>query len=247
MFPKIAYLTIDDAPSATFESKVAFLQARGIPAVLFCEGRYLEARPQQAITAIQQGFILGNHAYNHPHFSDLSLLECQDQIARTDALLEHLYQASGVARPASFFRFPYGDKGGLKYSEVLEPYTGEGARRKASLQAFLCSLGYSQPAFKAVTYPHIRAAGLLDDIDWYWTYDVMEWSINASEHEYGIDSLEKVFERMDENVPVSGRGLNDFTSAEIMLIHDHDDTAGCFEPILNRLLAKGIVFVNPLA
>ena len=39
-----AYLTIDDAPSENFEEKVEFLEGKNIPAIFFCEGRYIEKR-----------------------------------------------------------------------------------------------------------------------------------------------------------------------------------------------------------
>jgi len=49
----------------------------------------LEQRPNLAIRAIQKGFVLGNHAYSHPHFSDLEFDECFAQIRRTDEIIEH--------------------------------------------------------------------------------------------------------------------------------------------------------------
>ena len=104
MAAKTAYLTIDDAPSPKMGEKVDYLLRKGIPAVWFCEGRYLEQRPEAAMDAIRNGFILGNHAYDHPRFSGLKLDECFDQIRRTDGLIESLYCRCGVKRPARWFR-----------------------------------------------------------------------------------------------------------------------------------------------
>jgi peptidoglycan/xylan/chitin deacetylase (PgdA/CDA1 family) len=243
---KIAYLTIDDAPSQSFKQKAGYLSMKGIPAVFFCLGALLEERPDQAIDAIQKGFILGNHSYDHPFFSDLSLVQCCEQIRRTDEIIERLYQAARVKRQAKYFRFPYGDKGGLKYSEVLDPYDAEGAARKAAIQAFLTQSGYSQPRFERITYAYYRNAGLLEDVDWYWTYDVMEWSIFTEPHEHGIDSLEKVFERMEENEPEGCRGLNYFSSEDILLLHDQPESDDLFVPIVERLLSRGIAFRSTL-
>lgn len=198
-----------------------------------------------AIRAIRNGFILGNHAYNHPYFSDLEIDECFAQIRRTDEIIEALYERAGVQRPMKSFRFPYGDKGGLRYSEVFKPYSETGRERKQALQTYLHQLGYTQPVWDQITYRYYRASGLQDDIDWYWTYDVMEWSIFADEHQFGIDSLEKVLARMDEDEPEGCRGLNYGGSAEIVLMHDHVDTAIYFEPLVERLLEKGLVFVLP--
>jgi peptidoglycan/xylan/chitin deacetylase (PgdA/CDA1 family) len=218
---KIAYLTIDDAPSEDFRNKVDYLASKRISAVFFCIGKLLDKRREDVIYAIKRGFIIGNHSYDHPKFSDLPLKECYEQIRKTDGLIDEIYKKAGVKRPAKFFRFPFGDKGGL---------------RKDKIQAFLRKLGYTQPKFEGITYEYYRKEGLLDDVDWYWTYDCME---------YAIDSLEKVYERMDENVPEGCRGLNYADSEEIILIHDMSKTIHMFKPIIDRLITKGIKFKLP--
>ncbi len=245
MTSKAAYLTIDDAPSPAMSAKVDCLSARGIPTVWFCQGTHLEQRPEEALYAIGKGFVLGNHAYDHPYFSDLSLAEGLEQIRRTDEILDGLYRRAGVKRPAKYFRFPYGDKGGGTYSEVLEPYSASGLERKQALQAYLRHLGYTQPRLEAVTYRYFRDAGLHNDVDWYWTYDAMEWTVFTAEPEFGISSLEKVLARMDEDEPEGRRGLNDPRSAEIVLVHDHLNTTAFFEPIIARLVEKGLAFASP--
>jgi peptidoglycan/xylan/chitin deacetylase (PgdA/CDA1 family) len=138
--------------------KLDHLLARAVPAVWFCTGTLLEARPQAAIRAIRAGHILGNHAYEHPYFSDCGLEECYRQIEKADEVIEHVYREAGVVRPAKYFRFPHGDKGGLKHAEVLEPYSGAGARRKEAIQNCLRSLGYSRPDWSEVVYAWYRAA-----------------------------------------------------------------------------------------
>jgi len=235
MVRKIAYLTIDDAPSEDMKEKVDFLVSKRIPAIWFCIGNFLEKRSEYAIHAIEKGFIIGNHSYGHLHFSKLSLTQCFEEIQKTDRIIDEIYRKAGVKRLARFFRFPFGDKGGLKYDKV----------RKEKIQAFLKSLGYMQPKFENITYRYYREAGRLDDIDWYWTYDVMEWAIFKKEHSSGIDSLEKVYERMNEDVSEGCRGLNNPSSEDIILIHDHLKTAPMFKPIIERLLAKGVIFKLP--
>jgi len=231
MVKKVAYLTIDDGPSKDFKEKVDFLLSKNIPAIFFCRGDFLEQRPDAVIYAIKKGFIIGNHSYSHRTFSDLTLEQCFEEIQKTDKIIDNLYKKAGVKRPAKFFRFPHGDKGALNNSEAFEP-----------IQKFLRKLGYTQPKFKKITYKYYR--GFLDDADWYWTYDVLEYTVFKKEYRqlYGIDSLEKVLERMDEDVPEGNRGLNYPKSEEIILIHDHPETISMFKPIIERLLAKGIIF-----
>ena len=245
MIKKIAYLTIDDAPSKDFAKKVDFLLERAIPAVFFCTGSFLEALADHAIYAIHNGFIIANHGYDHKHFSELTLEECKEQIRVVDDLIASIYEQAGVQWEQKYFRFPYGDKGGLNGDDVFSPYLGEGAARKQTIQHYLGELGYSQPVFEGINYPYYRNAGLLDDIDWHWTYDVREWGIAFGDPNLGIESLAAVYARIDEDDPEGCRGLNNPDPEEIILMHDHAETSQIFEPIIERLLKKGLEFCLP--
>ena len=73
----------------------------------------------------------------------------------------------------------------------------------------------------------------------------MDWSINSPEPRFGVDSIDKVLERMDEDDPEGGKGLNSGGSTEIVLVHDHTETAVYFERIIERLIEKGLSFELP--
>jgi peptidoglycan/xylan/chitin deacetylase (PgdA/CDA1 family) len=236
---KVAYLTIDDAPSVDMRQKIDFLAQKQIPVVWFCVGESIAQRPDSVVYAIEKGGIIGNHTYTHPACSRLELDVIYDEIRRTDALIETAYRQAGVSRPAKYFRFPYGDKGALG-SDFASGYTGEALERKETIQAFLRAEGFTQPAFEGITDPTYQ--NLNKDADWLWTYDCMEWSIHNSQPIYGITSLEAVFARMEEVVPDGKRGLNTPGSEEIILVHDHPETTPYFAAIIQRLLDKGIVF-----
>jgi len=120
------YLTIDDAPSKEFKQKIDFLISKRIPAILFCEGRFLKKRSKLAIYAIKNGFIIGNHSYDHPRFPKLSLEQCKKQIIKTDKIIEKIYEKAKIKRPFKVFRFPYG---------------GE----KTGIRKFLKEIGYQKP------------------------------------------------------------------------------------------------------
>ncbi|TMQ08581.1 MAG: polysaccharide deacetylase family protein [Deltaproteobacteria bacterium] len=240
---KTAYLTIDDGPSVDMRAKVDYLAARRIPAVWFCSGEQLAARPEHALYALAHGHVIANHAYDHPAFSAIELDVCFDQIRRTEDLIAALYERAGLPFAGKYFRFPFGDKGGLR-RDPFGPYSAEGQARKAELQAFLRRRGYVQPAFADVTYPYLVELGLRDDADWTWTYDCFEWSIFAEDHYDGIDSIDAVFAAMDRDDPENGFGLHT-ASAEVVLMHDHADTASYFAPIVERLVDKGLAFVLP--
>ncbi|MFH1307377.1 MAG: polysaccharide deacetylase family protein [archaeon] len=244
---KIAYLTIDDAPSDDFKEKVDFLASKKIPAVFFCEGEFLEESEEDITYAIKKGFIIGNHGYKgHPYFSNLTLEQAKEQIKKADELIDKMYEKAGIRRPAKFFRFPYGDKGGNENKQDYKnekPFSEEGRKKKEEIQEFLRQLGYTHPKFKGITYKYFKP--YLDDADWYWTYDCFEYSIFSKNPYFGIDSIDKVYARMDEDVPEGCRGLNYPDSEEIILLHDHDDTTKYFKLIIEKLLSKGIKFKLP--
>ena len=238
MTRRVAYLTIDDGPSPHMSEKLEYLWTKGVPAIWFCQGNYLHARPDLARQAIDKGFVLGNHSFDHPHFSGLATAQGFEQITRTDLILEGLYRQKGIVSYPRYFRFPYGDKGKRKAP-------GAGVDTKTALQRSLRQMGYLPAPSGGITYASYHELGMDRDIDWYWTYDVMDWSINSKEPQLGIDSIEKVLARMDEDDPRNGMGLHSGSSVEIILIHDHEDTSRYFMRIIDHLLDKGLSFELP--
>ncbi len=243
---KVAYLTIDDAPSLDFVNKLDFLDSHHVPAVWFCQGNFMEQQPEYVIEAMRRGYVIGNHTYTHPHCSDISVDQCFAEIRATDAIIEELHRQAGVERKQRYFRFPYGDKGDKLYGDVFQIPDADGQSRRDAIQGYLRRLGYGQPAFPDITYSHYRSMGLLDDADWYWTYDTLDWSAFSDHPIYGVDSVEKVFARTEEDVPDGWRGLHYPNSAEIILMHDHRPLGDLFGPLVERLIGMGLQFARPV-
>lgn len=242
MARKVAYLTIDDCPSDGMKRKVDFLLRNDIPAIWFCIGEFLEKRQAPVVYAIKNSFLIGNHSFDHPSFSRISLRECFRQIKVTDELIETAYENARIERPAKLFRFPGGDKGDgvdIKKNGFFLPRRQKPSHIEA-VQDLLRKLGYRQPKFEGINYDWYIKAGLLDDVDVYLTFDTMDWATIDSK--FGICGLKDVLERMDENTPEDGRGLNFAGSNEIVLIHDSPETANLFEPIIRKLIDKGLKF-----
>ena len=147
-------LTIDDGPSEKAGELLDYLMSKQIGAILFCRGDHLQAREELAVRAIHDGHIIGNHSYDHPHFSTLSKEQARVQIARTDELIDQIYLKSGVQRPAKYFRFPHGDGGAN--NEAIE-----------TNQQLLREFGYWSPIHSPRR-------------DWGWDVDVMDWRVEAS-------------------------------------------------------------------
>jgi peptidoglycan/xylan/chitin deacetylase (PgdA/CDA1 family) len=162
---KRVILTIDDGPSERCSELVDFLAARGIGAILFCRGDALRKREALAVKAIHAGFVIANHSWNHANFNSLSEREARRQIERADAEIERVYARASRARPAKWFRFPYG-------------YAGKGKAKQRALQRILRELGYSNP-FST------------ERIDWLWDADVRDWHVNEKNAKRKLETAVK--------------------------------------------------------
>lgn len=218
MNSKSIYLTIDDAPSDYFRKKVDFLKENKIQAIFFCLGKLLSKKEEEIIYAIQKGFIIGNHSYNHPHFSEIPLEEAKNQIKKTDEIINNLYKKADIKRTLRVFRFPYGDKGG---------------KNKESLQDFLRKLNYHQPKFKGITYSYFSKFKLDKDLDVFWTFDFKE---------YMNKDWKVIIARINSKKPKFGGSLMNKNSSDIILIHDHKETTNLFFKIIKELQRRRIKF-----
>lgn len=228
---KPAILTIDDSPSIHMAERVAFLASRGIPAVWFCRGDHLEQRPEPAIQALREGSILGNHSFDHAHFSKLSLPEAFGQIDRTDRIIEDIHRRAGVPRRIKCFRFPYEAKVGTpEHHAALQ----DGLRERGFVG--LDPEGVESPAFQAQ-----RATG---DVSWFWTYDTEDWKLVSPESPDAEDRMEALLWRMGRDEPSEECGLNR-PGTEVVVMHDHGHTGPQWQAVVQALLHKGLSFALP--
>ncbi len=248
---KKVYLTIDDSPGTQFTKKVDLLVKHDIPAVFFCIGQLMEKYPEAVVDSIHKGFIIANHSYTHPAFSKISLEQAKEEIYKTDQIIEDIYQTAGVARPAKWFRFPYGDKGDLRNGKVFSIFRRGDPKRGVAIQDMLRDLGYQQPRFDGVTYRYMQKAKLWDDVDWAWTFDVMEWAMDMDKPLQGLHNLDKVFHRLATKNPRDCRGFlmgeNRWLSSssdEVLLLHDHEATNEDFSAIIEYLNALPFSFAS---
>jgi len=224
---KLAWLTIDDAPTEDFTRRVDELDARGIRAIWFCLGELLERYPEQAAYAVRKGHILGNHSYSHPAFSKLSLDEAREQIERTERLIDDIYGRAGATRPVRLFRFPFLDDG------------GDGKRD--ALQSLLRGLGFEPAGFPGITYAWWKRQGHHERIDVACTYDTWDWKLQE-----GAGILPELLARMDEREPEHGRGLNEAPgSNEVVMMHAWIPF-DAFRLLLDKLLTKPLRFEPPI-
>jgi peptidoglycan-N-acetylglucosamine deacetylase len=248
---KPAILTIDDGPSPDRPLLLKALEQRGIRAIFFSEGKYLEQQPELALATLRAGHHLANHAWSHPQFSVMSVATACSEIVRTHEIIAKCYANASIAPQGLWFRFPFGDKGDGKHGFVFNHWRRVDKQRFQSIQSCLIELGYQ----------HLKVAGdlptwyapLYAAADTHWTFDPMEWSLNQTKPVLGIKQVEDVLNRLSQRNPKDIRGLwpwekrwlSSPNTTEIVVMHDQIGLGRHFEPILDALSAY-VEWKNPV-
>lgn len=225
-----ALLTIDDFSSKNTPQIVDCLKEKSIKAIFFAIGMNVERYYEEAIYAVKNGMIVGNHSYSHPAFSSLTLQECIDEIEKCERVLDKLYKESGVERIYKPFRFPYGNKGG---------------ENKDALQKYFQENSFHKVDDTHITYSWWKENNLDTDIDTFWTFDFEEYVIRPGS---GF-TKEFVWNKMHDTNPKLGAVLFAENNRHIILMHDHDETEqilpGYYKLFIEHLLEHGLVFDEP--
>ena len=225
-----ALLTIDDVSSKNTPAIVDYLCDRRIAAIMFAVGQWVLNNPDEMIYALQHGFVIGNHSYSHPSFSDLTPDEWKREIDENEKVLNYFYAKAGVERKYRPFRFPYGDKGGVN---------------KEDIQNYLREQGFNKVKDDQLGYSWWKEKGLDKDIDTFWTFDFAEYNIREGS---GF-TLDDVMKRIYDQEPVSGAALLKENSYHILLLHAHEETdvmvPGYYKIFIEELLKNGVTFVQP--
>jgi peptidoglycan-N-acetylglucosamine deacetylase len=221
---RTAFLTIDDCPSPYLGDKIDYLLASSIPAVLFCTGRQLEERPKLAKYAIEKGFIIGNHSYSHKDFRILRPDAYRKEIGSTDEIIDRLYSEVKRQRPAKYFRFPYGQVG-TETDYLL-------------IQSVLKDLRYTPPRLAGVTYAEYKGYYKLGLVSWTWTCDTLDWKLQDNPEIDPKIFLTEVVAAIDSHFKDDRHA----TSAEIILMHDHEASHELFPTIMKSVVSKSLTF-----
>ena len=105
----VVALTFDACPTAKgargFDQDIFDILLRErIPATVFVSGRWVETHREEALALASEPLIeFGNHSYDHPPFSQLTVDEAREEIDRTDRIIATLDRQSVAFRP------PFGD------------------------------------------------------------------------------------------------------------------------------------------
>lgn len=107
---KTVALSFDDGPGRSTLQIIKILRKYKVPATFFNIGENEAIRPQDVRLEVKDGFVVGNHTWDHP---DMTLLSKSAQIAELDKTSNEQYRLTHT-RPC-VFRPPYGD-----YNSTLE-------------------------------------------------------------------------------------------------------------------------------
>ena len=225
-----AVLTIDDIASDNTRAIVDYLCEKGIHPVMFAWGEKVEEFWDNAVYALQNGIIVGNHSFSHLEFSKLTFEQGVAEIEKCEEILDKLYKAAGVERKFRPFRFPYGDKGGAN---------------KDAFQKYLADKCFDKLDDRDISYPWWKEMGLDKDIDTLWTFDFAEYNIRRG-NDFTIDD---VWKRVNDPAPGLGAAILKDGGRHIILLHAHDETEelvpGYYKLFIDKLLENGVEFVEP--
>ena len=102
------YLTIDDGPSKYMNQIIKILKHQ-IAVFYILGSQAINDKGFSSIcNALENGHIIGNHSYNHPNFSEISLDKAKGEISKTDDIINEVHEKTGIQRTHKLFRFPYG-------------------------------------------------------------------------------------------------------------------------------------------
>lgn len=225
-----AILTIDDIASKNTPAIVDYLKEKGIQAIMFATGQNVERFYEEALYAVKNGMIVGNHSYSHPAFSAISMEQCVEEIEKCEQVLDRLYADSGVERKFRPFRFPYGDKGGEK---------------KEALQKYITERGFHKVDDTNIPYPWWKEYGMDRDVDTFWTFDFEEYRL----YQDAEFTKQSIWNKMNNSDPQKGAVLFAEENKHIILFHAHDETEEVFpqyyREFIEKCLEKGLEFDKP--
>jgi peptidoglycan/xylan/chitin deacetylase (PgdA/CDA1 family) len=229
-----AYLTIDDSPSERTDDLVDFLLERKVPALLFISGKYMDANPAPIIRAIEKGFLIGNHGYDHEPAGDISFDQWREDFEKVEAQIEAAYESAGKTRNIKTYRFPYIDRGdGVRVERAAASGEGDAITDTPEvrrIQQYLKQRGIVQPFVGAPkAYPSNAADSLF-------TFTSGDWMLTARHKgKWEYKTLDDLKARIDAHQPQGN---------EVLLMHDQAEIFDVFCALVDYLLEKDFEFLK---
>jgi len=97
-------LTFDDGPDLKYTPQILnILRKHHVKATFFLTGSHAKAHPNMVKRIVKEGHVIGNHSYNHPNLLELSDPVFQEEINKTNKILQTI-----TGRSPRLMRPPYG-------------------------------------------------------------------------------------------------------------------------------------------
>jgi peptidoglycan-N-acetylglucosamine deacetylase len=97
------FLTFDDGPAGAYTDQILeVLEQNNAKATFFMIGQNAQRDPARVRAVLDAGHTLGNHTWNHPDMTTLTRAQMDEQIGRSQTLLE------SFGAEVNCFRPPYG-------------------------------------------------------------------------------------------------------------------------------------------
>lgn len=237
-----AYLTIDDSPSLHTDQLTDFLVERGVPAILFVRGAFME-EPQnfaKIVRAIGKGLVIGNHSYAHDRTSVVGFESQSAQILQTQSLIDNAYKEAGEILPNRYMRFPHMDRGmggwiidldtvPAEYRPYVENLFWDGLRVETTarpdaelfelrqkMQDWLKGEGFRKLSTPDVTHPWFVNSEMADSVDAMYTFSTSDWMLTPRHKgNWSYKTIGDLKKKIDNDI-----WLQKDDSAHIILAHD---------------------------
>lgn len=261
-----AYLTIDDSPSKDTDRLVDFLVERGVPAVLYVRGEFMDTQEGfgRVVRAIDKGFLVGNHSYGHERTSLVGFKEQTSQILKTQELIDKAYAAAGQKQPFKTFRFPHMDRGtgawiidfdkapgehrdylqrlfweGLNVENLDRP-ASEKFELKDDIQDWLRTQGFDRLPVSGVTHPWFVNSEMNEAIDAMYTFSTSDWMLTPRHKGKQLyKDLDDLKQKIDSDI-----WLQREDGTHIILAHDdREDSFNVTTALIDHMLDTGFEFL----
>jgi peptidoglycan/xylan/chitin deacetylase (PgdA/CDA1 family) len=110
----VVALTFDDGPNPPWTGRILdVLDSYHVPATFFCVGLHASGHAEVLSRMVEAGHRIANHTWSHPFLPDLTWLEVQEQLDRTDEAI-----GRETRQERRLFRPPYGSGTASQFSRL---------------------------------------------------------------------------------------------------------------------------------
>lgn len=176
---------------------IEILKKNNVQATFFLVGDWAEKYPEAASKLDAAGFEIGNHSYNHAHYSKLSRDEITADMDKCDKVIEDI-----TSKPVKLFRAAYGE-----YTDEVVRACDETGR--VYIQWSADSLDYKAGSAREIIDRVMKKANRGDIILMHngtkYTAEALETIIPALSEKYELVSVSELIYEDDYTIDSTGR------------------------------------------